>query len=64
MLGPRNRKDEDNRKLVEREVKKLIDAGLVCVYDGDRLRLTEYGFQVAEKMRMEEESRLKSFKRR
>ncbi|MDI6896429.1 hypothetical protein [Methanocella conradii] len=45
-------------------MKKLIDAGLVCVYDGDRLRLTEYGLQVAEKMRMEEKSRLRSFKRR
>lgn len=64
MLGPRNKGNEYDRSLVEREVKKLIDAGLVCMYDGDRLKLTEYGMQVAEKLRMEENARLKGIKRR
>jgi Mn-dependent DtxR family transcriptional regulator len=43
-----------NRRLVEEEVQKLVDAGLVCVYDGDHLRLTEEGLRVAEQLRREE----------
>ncbi len=44
----------ENRRLVEEEVRKLVDAGLVCVYDGDHLRITEKGLRVAEQLRREE----------
>ncbi len=64
MLGPRDKENEYNRRLIEREVKKLIDAGLVCMYDGDHLKLTEYGMQVAGMLRREENARLKGHKRR
>jgi Mn-dependent DtxR family transcriptional regulator len=54
LLG--SRRIRDNRRLVEEEVQKLVDAGLVCVYDGDHLRLTEEGLRVAEQLRREERS--------
>lgn len=52
LLG--SRRMRENRKLVEEEVRKLVDAGLVCVYDGDHLRLTEKGLRAAEQLRREE----------
>ncbi len=52
LLG--SRRIRENRRLVEEEVRKLVDAGLVCVYNGDHLCLTEKGLRAAEQLKREE----------
>lgn len=57
----KSRRMRENRRLVEEEVRKLVDAGLVCVYDGDHLRLTEDGLRVAEQISREDSNTLNMY---